>query len=134
MHQDVQHDIFRHPPGEVADRDADQRHPRQGRIRHQRVDPRAEIENHLKVREPGQFAGDRLPDRGIVNFGRIEIRGGLLQDVPVGANFVEPGLPPLRRPVFGPATHQYRQRAFTHCLSPVNLNVICTTYQIRWQA
>ena len=50
MHQHVQHDIFRHPIGKIADRDANQRHFRQCDVGHQRIDAGAQIENHAKVR------------------------------------------------------------------------------------
>jgi len=62
MHQRVQHDIFRHAAGEVVDRDANQRHFRQGRIRHQRIDAGAEIEDDAQVRKRRELAGGRLPD------------------------------------------------------------------------
>ena len=52
----MQHDIFRHPLGEVGDRDAHQRHVGQGAIRHQRIDAGAEIEDDAQIREAGELA------------------------------------------------------------------------------
>ena len=72
MHQHMQHDIFGHPAGEIADRDANQRHFRQARVGHQRIDAGAEIENHPQIRKRRQFARAGLPDRGIVDVGRVE--------------------------------------------------------------
>ena len=57
MHQHVKHDIFRHATGEIADRDANQRHFRQAGIGHQRIDAGAQIENHAQVRKCRKLAG-----------------------------------------------------------------------------
>ncbi len=53
----MQHDIFRHPAGEVADRDADQRDIGQGGIGHQRIDAGAEIEDDAQVRKAASSPG-----------------------------------------------------------------------------
>ncbi len=128
MHQHVEHDIFRHPLGEVGDRDAHQRHVGQGRIRHQRIDAGAEIEDDAQVRECGEFARARLPDRGIVDLSRIERGIRQQQHAAARADVVEPALPSHRRPVFGPAMHQQSERTLVH--SPflvLSLNVILIT-------
>ena len=90
MHQHMQHDIFGHAAGEIADRDANQRHLRQARIRHQRVDAGAEIEDHAQVRKRRELARRRLPDRGVVDLGGIERRIGQQHHAPVAADLVEP--------------------------------------------
>src|SRR5437868_1501763 len=114
MHQYVKHDIFGHTIGEVADRNANQRHIRQARIGHQRIDPCAEIENHPQVRKCRQFARGRLPDRGVVHIRRIDGRIGQQKNAAVLADLVESLLPSLRRPVFGAAVNEQGQRAFVH--------------------
>src|ERR1700676_5722210 len=118
MHQHVKHDIFRHPLGEVADRNPNQRHFWQARIRHQRIDAGAQIENHPQVGKCRKLARSRLPDRGIVDLGRIERRPGQLQHPAVAADLLETALPPLRRPVFGPAMHQQGERSLVHRILP----------------
>ena len=74
MHQHVQHDIFRHACGEIADRHPNQRHLRQAGIGDQRVDAGAEVENDAQIRKSRKLAWSRLPDRGIVDVGGIELR------------------------------------------------------------
>ena len=95
VHQHVQHDIFRHALGEVGDRDAHQRHVGQRAVRHQRIDAGAEIEDDAQIWKCGEFARLRLPDRGIMDLGRIERRVRQQQDPPVAADVVEPALPSL---------------------------------------
>jgi hypothetical protein len=114
MHQHVQHDVFRHPFGEVVDRNPHQRHIGQRAIRHQGVDARAEIEDDTQIGEGGEFPRVRFPHRGIMHLGRIECRIRQLQHAPPLADVVEPVLPPLRRPVFGPAMHQQGERTLVH--------------------
>ena len=114
MHQHVKHDIFRHAAGEVADRDADQRHFRQRGIGHQRVDAGAEVENDAQVRKCRKLARNRLPNRRVVDFRAVGRRVGQQQDTAIPAHLVEPALPSLRRPVVGPAVHQQGKRAFVH--------------------
>jgi hypothetical protein len=103
MHQHMKHDIFGHAAGEIADRDANQRHPGQAGIRHQRVDAGAQIEDHAQVRKGRELAGARLPDRGVMDLGRIECDVRHRQHPPVAAHLVEAAFPAFRRPVFGPA-------------------------------
>ena len=114
MHQHMQHDIFRHPSGEVADRDANQRHFWKARISHQRIDAGTQVEDHAQVRKSRKLARRRLPDRGVVDFGRVKRRIGQLKHAAVRADLVEPALPSSRRPVFGPAVHQQGERTFVH--------------------
>ena len=114
MHQHVQHDVFGHPFGEIVDRDAHQRHVGQRLVRHQRIDAGAEVEDDAQVGEGGEFPRLRLPDRRVMHLGRIERRVRQLQHAPSGADLVEPVLPALRRPVFGPAMHQQSERTLVH--------------------
>jgi hypothetical protein len=114
MHQHVEHDIFRHPAGEIADRNANQRHLRQARIGHQRVDAGAQVENHAKVSKRRKLALLRLPDGGVMNVGGIERRVGQQHYAPIPAHLVESLLPSFRRPVFGPAMNEQSERAFIH--------------------
>jgi hypothetical protein len=114
MHQHVKHDIFGHPIGEVADRNANQRHFRQARVGHQRIDTGAEVENDAQVRKCRQFAWYRLPDRGVVHVRRIEGRIGQQKDAAILANDIESLLPSFRRPVFGAAVNEQGERAFVH--------------------
>ena len=114
VHQHMQHDIFRHPMGEVADRDANQRHFRQRRIRHQRVDARAQVENDAQVRECRELARGRLPDRGVMDIGGIATSLRQQPDRAVAAHLVKPALPARRRPVIGPAVNEQGERTFVH--------------------
>ena len=76
MHQDMEHDVFRHPCCQVGDRNAHQRHLRQACIGHQRINAGSEIEDDAQVRKCCQFPRSGLPDCGIVHLGGIELRVG----------------------------------------------------------
>src|SRR3984893_6757109 len=114
MHQHVKDDIFGHPAGKIADRNADQRHLRQAAIRHQRVDARAQVEDRAQAWKSRKLARARLPDGGVLDLGRIERRVGQQQDPAVFAHVVEPALPAIGRPVFGPAVNEKGERTFVH--------------------
>ena len=118
MHQHMQHDIFGHACGEIADRHPNQRHPRQAGIGGQRVDTGTEIENDAQIWKGRQRARGRLPDRGIMDVGGVASGLGPRHYAPVAADRVEPVLPPFRRPVIGAAVHDQRERALLHRISP----------------
>jgi hypothetical protein len=93
MHQDVQHDILRHPSRKVGNCDTHHRHLRQACIGHQRVDTRTQIENDAKVWKRREFSRRGLPDRGIVHLSGIEFRVGRQHHAASAADIVEAALP-----------------------------------------
>jgi len=54
-------------------RNANQRHLRQAGIGHQRIDAGAQVEDDAQIRKRRKLAVARLPDSGVVDFGRIEV-------------------------------------------------------------
>ena len=71
MHQHVQHDVFRHPHGEIGIDDPHDRHIGQLGIRDEVIDAGAERKNRLQMGKTGQQPARRLPGTGIGDVGGI---------------------------------------------------------------
>ena len=70
MHQAVQHDVLAHAVRQVVIDDAHHRHGRQLRVAHEMVDPGAEREQHLQVRQGREASRRVLPGGDVPDFGR----------------------------------------------------------------
>ena len=123
MHQHVHHDVFGHTLGEVVDRDAHQRHNRQGEIGDDGVDPGAEIENDFELGKVAERARLRLPHRRISHKRWINRIVGNERDRAVGTHAGKPLAPAQRRPVLGAASDEQSKRALHTQKSPTSLRV-----------
>ena len=72
MHQAVQHHVLAHAVRQVVVDDAHHRHGRQLRVAHEMVDPGAEREQHLQVRQGREAPRRVLPGGDVPDFGRVE--------------------------------------------------------------
>jgi hypothetical protein len=65
LHQHVQHDVLRHPNGEVGIDDSQDRYIRQMRISDDMIDTRSERKDHLEMQKAREQAMRRMPGASI---------------------------------------------------------------------